>query len=139
MTSWRSINNQSQFTIQPKYQMEIMSAYLIDRVHFLHSDDSLLLQVCDIMTFIMQRTLVHEYLSIVDPKRVDLEKLPITRDGWAIMSNQIFPSTYSERQHDVLFCGGILEHSHFLFDLSLINENSMKLHEHYKQMQPTSK
>lgn len=137
MTSWRSTKSKPSFTIPPKYQMESMSAYLIDRVHFLRSDDSLFLQVCDIMTFIIQRTLVHDYLLTVAHERIEPEKLPITRDGWAMMRNQIYPNFYGEKSCDVTFCDVAIGYAALLLDFTQIFDLSM-IKDHYKQMQPTS-
>src|SRR4030042_954026 len=136
ITSWRSINAQPSFTIPPKYQMETMSAYLIDRVHFLNSDDSLFLQICDIMTFITQRTLVFEYLSVVDKKRANLEKLPISHSGWEMMRNQIYPSYYFE--DDVIFCDHAIDHANFVIDFRIIPGLSTMMNEHYKKMKQPS-
>ena len=137
MTSWRSTKSKPSFTIQPKYEMESMSAYLIDRVHFLHSYDSLFLQVCDIMTFIIQRTLVHDYLVTVAHERIEPEKLPITRDGWAMMRNQIYPNFYGEKSYDVTFCDVAIGYAALLLDFTQIFDLP-KMKEEYKQMQPTS-
>lgn len=104
MTSWRSIRNvDASFTIPPKYQTEIMSAYLIDRVHFLPSNDILFLQMCDIMTFIIQRTLVYDYLLYVQKDRADQDKLPVSREGWAMMRNKLYPCCYDFEIEDVAF------------------------------------
>ena len=143
MTSWRSTESEFSFTIQPKYQMESMSAYLIDRVHFLHSDDSLFLQICDIMTFIIQRTLVHDYLLTVDKKRMDPEKLPITRPGWAMMRNQLHPCYYGEGAGDVTFYDIDIDifyevYGPLLFDFTQSSELFPRMKDQYKQMQPTS-
>ena len=140
MTSWRSTKSKPSFTIKPRYKMEVMSAYLIDRVHFLNSDDSLFLQVCDIMTFIIQRTLVHDYLLNVDKTRVKSEKLPITRDGWAMMRKQIYPSFYNEGNRDVTFCDIAKEYKGYevlLLDFSQFQKFFPNMTEQFKQMQPT--
>lgn len=137
MTSWRSTKSKPSFTIPPKYQMESMSAYLIDRVHFLHSDDSLFLQVCDIMTFIIQRTLVHDYLLAVAHERIEPEKLPITRNGWAMMRNQIYPNFYEEKSRDVTFCDVFKGQAPLLLDFTQIYDLPI-IKDHYQQMQPTS-
>jgi len=138
VTSWRSTKGKTFFTLQPKYQMEVMSAYLIDRVHFLHSDDSLFLQMCDIITFIVQRSLVHDYLLAVDKERIKSEKLPITPAGWAMMKNQIYPSFYDEEFRDVIFCDIAKGYEALLFDFTQIQELFPKIKEQYKQIQPTS-
>lgn len=138
MTSWRSTESKSSFTIQPKYQTEAMSAYLIDRVHFLHSDDSLFLQICDIMTFIIQRTLVHDYLLAVDKKRIDPEKLPITRHGWDMMEDQLYSCFYGEESGDVMFCNTGKPHGALLLDFTQVYELYPKMKDQYKQMQPPS-
>jgi hypothetical protein len=97
MTSWRSVESIPTFTFQPKYTMEAMSVYLIDRVHFLHSYDSLFLQMCDILTFIVQRCLVHDYLLVVDKDRIDPDKVPVTDYGISTMRTKIYPvSNYQE-------------------------------------------
>lgn len=139
MTSWRSTKNKLSFSIQPKYPMESMSAYLIDRVHFLHSSDSLFLQMCDIMTFIAQRSCVHDYLLAVDKTRINTEKVPITKAGLAMMKKKIYPSTYSKEVCDVIFIDTIPFYGGegLLFDFNSIGELSSVIHEHYKQMQPT--
>lgn len=87
LTSWRLTKRETEYKIRPKYRMEAMSVYLIDRVHFLCSDDSLFLQICDIMTFIVQRALVHDYLLYVDPAKVDKNKVPFTSDGFNMMKH----------------------------------------------------
>lgn len=121
MTAWRSTRRLPSFTTQPKYVMEYMSAYLIDRVHFLSSSDSLFLQMCDVMTFLVQRLATHDYLLVADNKRRDTNKVPITTSGLAMMRDQIFPSTYSHIMNDVVF-SGITEYSSgtasFLLDLT---------------------
>ncbi len=137
MTSWRSTQGKPSFTIQPKYQMESMSAYLIDRVHFLHSHDSLFLQMCDIMTFIVQRTLVHDYLLAVDRQRIEPDKLPITSSGWAMMRHQIYPNFYGEESRDVTFCDIAIGYEALLFDFTQF-QFFPKIKEHYKQIQPAS-
>lgn len=138
MTSWRSTKSKPTFTIQPKYQMEVMSAYLIDRVHFLHSDDSLFLQMCDIITFIVQRSLVHDYLLAVDKGRMKSEKVPITHAGWSMMKDQIYPNFYGEETFDVIFSDITEEEEALLFDFTQISRFFPKIVEHYKQVQPTS-
>ena len=139
MTAWRTTKVETTFTIKPKYQMEVMSAYLIDRVHFLHSYDSLFLQMCDIMTFIVQRTLVHDYLFVLDRERLDPEKLPITIDGWAMMKKQIYPWFYGEKSLDVMFCDTAFSgHGIILLDFTQMEEIFTKMKEQYKQIQPTA-
>lgn len=120
MTSWRSIKKLPTFTIQPKYVMEYMSAYLIDRVHFLDSSDSLFIQMCDIMTFLVQRLVTHDYLLVADNKRIDKDKVPISLPGLDIMREQIFPCTYSQKANDVIFWrrSDLYSTTSFLLDLS---------------------
>jgi len=133
MTSWRSTKKLSSFTIQPKYVMEHMSAYLIDRVHFLNSSDSLFLQMCDIMTFLVQRLVTHDYLLVADNKRIDKDKVPISLAGLDIMRDQIFPCTYSKTQSDILLIDIADDFSSsFLLDFSL-PEFAEHIKQHYKR------
>jgi len=137
MTSWRSkISKPTPIIIPPKYEFEANSAYLIDRIHFLHSDDSLFLQMCDIMTFIIQRTLVHDYLLVADKNRINPDKVPITVSGWAMMRNKLFSSCYGRQECDVMFTEiHPSPSSWFLFDFSALGTASSDINEHYKQMQ----
>lgn len=136
MTSWRSSKGKpTPFIIQPKYPMETMSAYLIDRVHFLHSDDSLFLQMCDIMNFIVQRSLVHDYLLCVDNKRINPEKVPVTSSGLYTMKQQIYPSYYSQEECDVIFAEIDDHGDELLFDFSDWSDIVDDLRLGYKQMQ----
>ena len=137
MTSWRSkISKPTQIVIQPKYEFETKSAYLIDRVHFLHSDDSLFLQMCDIMTFIIQRTLVHDYLFVADRNRINPDKLPITRSGWAMMKNKISSSSYGQQECDVIFTDiPSFSSDGLLYDFERWVTERPAIIEHYKQMQ----
>jgi hypothetical protein len=90
------------------------------------------------MTFIIQRTLVHDYLLVVDEERVKSEKLPITREGWAMMENQIYPSFYGEKDRDVTFCNIDKESPALLFDFTQTPDFFPMMKDQYKQMQPTS-
>ena len=89
------------------------------------------------MTFIIQRTLVHDYLVAVAHERIEPERLPITRDGWAMMKNQIYPVFYGEKSCDVMFCDVAIGYTAFLLDFTQIFDLP-KMKEEYKQMQPTS-
>ena len=134
MTSWRSIKKCPPFTIQPRYSTEHMSAYLIDRVHFLNSADSLFLQMCDIITFLVQRLLTYDYLSIADKKRIVEDKVPINRSGLSTMKQQIFPCTYSKTQSDILLIDIADDFSSsFLLDFSL-PEFAEHIKQHYKRL-----
>jgi len=138
MTSWRSIKKLPSFTIQPKYVMEYMSAYLIDRVHFLSSSDSLFLQMCDIMTFIVQRLATHDYLLVADNDRLDKDKVPISKAGLGIMQQQIFPCSHSQTMNDTMFWPEIqdpLSSANFLLELapSTFGQN---IKGHYKSLSP---
>jgi hypothetical protein len=104
LTAWRTTRKQAESDIKFKYRLEAMSAYLIDRIHFLHSDDSLFLQMCDILTFIVQRGMTYDYLKIVDPPRAEQEMVPFTMHGFATMKLKVFPCFFEETENDVLFC-----------------------------------
>jgi hypothetical protein len=134
MTSWRSTKKFPSFTIQPKYVMEYMSAYLIDRVHFLNSSDSLFLQMCDIMTFLVQRLLTHDYLLVADNKRIVEDKVPISRSGLSMMRNRMFACTYSQKDNDVSFTQ-ILEYPQrgFLLEFSALGFGK-DIKEHYERL-----
>jgi len=139
MTSWRSTKGEcSAFTFPPKYQMEAMSVYLIDRVHFLPSNDSLFLQMCDILTFVMQRSLVHDYLLCVAKDRMIPDKVPITKGGLSMMKSKIHPATYSDEANDVYFIG-VEPRKGLLFDFAAIDPYPEQLKKHYLEMQPTQK
>ncbi len=102
MTSWRTIYNQpDSFTIPPKYPTETKSVYLIDRVHFQPSDDILFLQMCDIMTFLVQRTLVYDYLMYVESERAKPTKIPCSFYGWSMMREKMHPACYDDEEQDV--------------------------------------
>jgi hypothetical protein len=134
MTSWRSTTLCSPFTIHPKYTSEYRSAYLIDRVHFLDSSDSLFLQMCDIMTFVVQRLLTHDYLLVADNKRILPDKVPVTLSGLSIMRKRMYPCTYSDKYRDVEFLqileapqgAFLLEFSHLGYGKDII--------EHYRRL-----
>jgi hypothetical protein len=137
MTSWRSMKELPLFTIHPKYVSEYMSAYLIDRVHFLDSSDSLFLQMCDIMTFLVQRLLAHDYLLIADNKRIDEDKVPISRSGLNMMIRQIFPCTYSQTDNDVSFVPTInydYDCKSFLLDFTSLVRFDEAIKKHYEQL-----
>lgn len=136
-TSWRSRNIKSTpFMIPPKYPIEAMSAYLIDRVHFLHSDDSLFLQMCDIMTFIVQRSLVHDYLLLAYKKRLNPDKIPVTYLGWSMMKDQIVACQYDHEACDVSYVpiNSVMPEC-LLFDFSLFQGIPSEIRTHYAQMQ----
>jgi hypothetical protein len=136
MTSWRSIDKTPSFTLRPKYPMESMSAYLVDRVHFLRSDDSLFLQMCDIMTFIVQRCLVHDYLLVVQKVRIDPDKVPITSHGLSMMRSQMFPFCYDKQVNDIAVCHSLVpdDGDSLVLKLSAFLD-IFDLHTHYEQMQ----
>lgn len=134
MTSWRSTKKLPSLTIRPRYTTEHMSVYLIDRIHFLNSADSLFLQMCDIITFLVQRLLTYDYLSIADNKRIVEDKVPINRSGLSTMKQQIFPCTYSQTQNDILLIDIADDPSlSFLVDFSL-PEFAKHIKQHYKRL-----
>jgi hypothetical protein len=134
MTSWRLTNKKLDGDIKPRYSYEAKSAYLIDRVHFLHSDDSLFLQICDIMTFLIQRGLVYEYLLTVDNAKADINKVPYDALGINMMVEKIFPCMYSDSTQDVVFChsGGTESTKVFDFERAGLGDDLKK---HYELMQ----
>lgn len=135
MTSWRTLDNIPSFTLQPKYTMESMSVYLIDRVHFLHSYDSLFLQMCDLLTFIVQRCLVHDYLLVVHKDRIDPDKVPVTEHGISTMRSQIYPFCYCREENDVLVFEDFLCHvPNLLLDFAEADLSETIL-EHYASLQ----
>jgi hypothetical protein len=138
MTSWRSTTSEPiRSVIQPKYEFETKSAYLIDRVHFLHSDDSLFLQMCDIMTFIIQRALVYDYLLVADINRINPDKLPITKSGLAMMKHKLFSSFYGQQECDVIFTETpVFASSSLLHEFGTWGRERSDIIKHYKQMQP---
>ncbi len=137
MTSWRTTKtNRDSFTIKPKYPTEVRSAYLIDRVHFLPSNDSLFLKMCDIITFIIQRALVHDYLLVANKSRIIQDKIPFTKSGLAMIKNKIYPSCYELKEDDVMFYQDVGDGEGFLIDFP--PEDYAKIKDHYNQMQETS-
>lgn len=137
MTSWRSTKLEpDSFTIKPKYRTEVMSAYLIDRVHFLPSNDSLFLQMCDTITFLIQRALVHDYLLAVDASRIIPEKIPCTKAGLSMIIDKIHPSYYGHEEGDVMFTKDVGHGDALLIDFPYYRISEMK--DHYNQMQKTS-
>jgi len=140
MTSWRSIEKSPTYTIQPKYVGEYMSAYLIDRVHFLNSSDSMFLQISDIMTFIVRRLLTHDYLTIVDKQRAPKDNVPTTFSAVGLMLPQIHASTYTHYDNDILFFSSLPPDTPgtFLVDFSQFSNFklifTMDIKEHYKQL-----
>jgi hypothetical protein len=135
MTSWRSTKELPSFTIHPKYVSEYMSAYLIDRIHFLNSSDSLFLQMCDIMTFLVQRLITHDYLLIADNKRTDEDKVPISHSGLSMMISQIFPCTYSQTANDVSFVPTAnYDCKSFLLDFTTLVGFGEIIKKHYEQL-----
>jgi hypothetical protein len=137
MTSWRSVGQDVKFTIIPKYPMEAMSAYLIDRVHFLHSDDSIFLQICDILTFIVQRALVHDYLLAVDQTRLIKDKVPCSPDGLGMMKQKILPCFYDKHKNDVSFLDIKSPQNENVLLIDLGNSPFRDdIYKHYSQMQP---
>jgi hypothetical protein len=133
-TSWRLTKKKIDPDIKPKYRTEAMSAYLIDRIHFLSSDDSLFLQMCDIMTFIIQRSMAYQYLQIVAPNKADKNKVPFTDHGCGMMRDKVIPCYYSEENHDVslqYLVGGNIFNAP-----SLLSDFSKQLIEQYNSIQP---
>jgi len=139
MTSWRSLTKHPSFAIQPKYVSEYLSAYLIDRVHFLNSSDSLFLQMCDIMTFIVQRLLTHDYLLVADRKRIVEDKVPISLSGLSMMRTRMFACTYSQTANDVTFVQ-VLEYpgEGFLLEFPALGF-SKDIKEHYERLSSVPK
>ncbi len=148
MTSWRTRERDTKgdldiFTIKPKYPMEAMSAYLIDRVHFLPSNDSLFLQMCDILTFTIQRALVHDYLLIANKSRISPKKIPFTESGLSMIRNTIHASYYDFEKNDVAFYDAQsafeedLRHGKSSF-IGLPGKQDKEIIDHYNQMQKTS-
>lgn len=131
MTSWRSTEAIPSFTQQPKYVMEALSAYLIDRVHFLPSYDSLFLQMCDIITFVVQRCLVHDYLLVVDEARIHADKVPVTEAGISTMRSQMLPLSYCTEESDILFYEDFLCHCPSLLMDFAAAEKAEELGRHY--------
>ncbi len=132
MTSWRTTGSQLLPIIRPKYKMEAMSAYIIDCIHFSNSNDSLFLQICDIMTFVVQRILAYEYLLVVDKGKAQLEKLPVTRSGWSMMRYQIYPTFY--HQNDVVACDEEVIQSYWCLDFNLLPSMFSQIEEQYNQL-----
>lgn len=137
MTAWRSIKaERCTFPIKPKYEMEAMSAYLIDRVHFLPSNDSLFLQMCDILTFVTQRCLVNDYLICAASERAKPEKVPVTKHGLSMMIKKLYASRYVEPQNDVNFNQFRLPDAGFLADFQLWQGLDEEIPRHYANLQP---
>jgi len=144
MTSWRTTKQGLAIsTIKPKYRMEAMSVYLIDRVHFLPSNDSLFLQMCDILTFIIQRALVHDYLVVANKSRIIENKIPFTESGLCMIRQTIYASFYNFEKQDVEFYDA---ESSLEQDLArgkssfigLARGEDKEIKDHYNQMQETS-
>lgn len=141
MTSWRSARHSPVlFTIPPKYQAEAQSTYLIDHIHFLPSNDSRFLQMCDIFTFLVQRSLVHDYLLVAARNRIDQDKIPLSKDGLAMIRHKIHPATYGHESGDVEMGGTepYFDGEALLLNLGMSHTQSKEIQEHYNTMQPAS-
>lgn len=134
MTAWRSTKGCiCDFLVEPKYSMEAKSIYLLDRIHFVSSFDSLFIQMCDIITFIVQRCLVHDYLRFCAPGSLDPEMVPVTRDGLCMQIGQMDVAHYNERIKDVIY-GKIRPVNSLLFDFESDPYYKSLLRDQYNRM-----
>lgn len=137
MTAWRSISGRRpKPVVKPKYPAETMSAYLIDRLHFTPSDDSLFLQICDVLTFAVQRCLVYDYLLIADEKRASEKMIPVTKSGLVMVKRRMQYSYYSEPRHDVILGppSDLQNTIGYLMDFRCLAEIWPAIRKHYESM-----
>ncbi|KQC14585.1 MAG: hypothetical protein APR63_13920 [Desulfuromonas sp. SDB] len=101
LTSWRSLKNYNDFNIiKPKFIEESKSIYMLDRIHFLSSKDSLFLQMCDIVLFIIQRCLTNDYLFRIDRSRIDPDKIPISKYSISTFRSNLSLTYYDSDKND---------------------------------------
>ena len=140
MTSWRiGISSDDLFIVQPRFPFESKSVYLIDRVHYLFSDDSLFLQMCDILTYVVQRCLVFDYLKVVDEQRAEEDKVPVSKHGLSTISEKITYSYYIEKDKDIAYHRLEPQSFGYILEFYKMNEIRERIPKHYQQIKNIDK
>ena len=91
--------------------------------------------MCDILTFVVQRCLVHDYLLVVHKDRIDPDKVPVTEHGISTMRSQMYPLSYCQDENDIIVYENFFCHvPNLLLDFQEA-ELSQSLIDHYAELQ----
>lgn len=125
-TYWRYNPGERKKNIKySKYFFETLSCFILDRVHYMDSKQSLFLQIIDHITFVLRRIFEYVYISNNPETNIkpELNKVPITSDTFCYMGNKIILTVYDNKIKDVTFFNldKIVEEKTYLNRSTLLN------------------